>query len=349
MEMLWPGSLLLLGLIPLLIGVYIWRLRRRRFVVRYSSLSLIRDALPRQSHLRRHLPFALFLLGLASLVVALSRPVEHTRVPAGQSTIILALDVSRSMRQADVPPSRLAAAKDAALSFVRRQQPNTQIGVVAFSGYAELILPPTNDQQSLQAAIDSLTTGRRTAIGLGILEAVDAIAETLDGVVPVTGSDGALSDPAPLPEGSYIPAIIVLLTDGVSTTGPMPLEAAPEAAKRGIRIYTIGFGTEQGEAMPWGQPDPGQMGGSDPQGGQGFRGWFRRGIDEATLRDVAQLTGGQYYTAVSASDLQSVFEKLPTNLVTRRETVELSVLFVAIGVLLTAAAIALSMLWNPLP
>lgn len=347
MQMLWPGFLALLGLIPLLIAVYIWRLRRRRFVVRYSSLSLIREALPHQSRLRRHLPFALFLLALTSLVLAMTRPVNFTRIPAGKSTIILAIDVSRSMRQADIPPSRLAAAKDAALSFVVRQPPNTQIGVVAFSGYAELILPPTNDQQALRAAIDSLTTGRRTAIGLGIIESVDAIAKTMNGVMPVTSENGTNSDPSPLPEGTYIPAIIVLLTDGVTTTGPLPLEAAPEAVKRGIRIYTIGFGTEQGEAMPWDQQGPRANGA--PQGGDPrMGGWFRRGIDEETLRNVAQMTGGKYYTATSAGDLQSVFEKLPTNLVTRRETVEISVFFVATGILLASAAIALSMLWNPL-
>src|SRR5262245_3012630 len=169
MDWFWPGSLYLLGLIPIFIAVYILILRRRRrFAVRYSSLALIRAALPHRSWLRRHLPFALFLVALASLVLALARPFAVVAVPTDKTTVILAMDVSRSMRFNDVLPSRLAAAKDAALSFVQRQNSITRIGVVAFAGFAELILPPTTDQEALDSAIESLTTGRATAIGSGI-------------------------------------------------------------------------------------------------------------------------------------------------------------------------------------
>src|SRR5689334_4850484 len=149
MEMLWPGFLYLLGLIPVIIGVYIWMLRRRRrFALRYSSLALVREALPHRSNLRRHLPFALFLLALASLVIALARPVNIVSVPTDQTTIILTIDVSRSMRSADIPPSRLEAAEAAALSFIQHQKSSTQIGIVAFSGFAELIQPLTRDQEA---------------------------------------------------------------------------------------------------------------------------------------------------------------------------------------------------------
>ena len=153
MDLLWPGFLILLGLIPLLIAAYIWMLRRRRrFAVRYSSLALVREALPHQSRWRRHVPFALFLLALSSLIVALSRPVTIISVPTGQVTVILTIDVSRSMCSTDIQPSRIEAAQAAALSFIQRQQATTQIGIVAFSGYAELIQPPTTDTEALQAA-----------------------------------------------------------------------------------------------------------------------------------------------------------------------------------------------------
>src|SRR5262245_44931536 len=156
MSLLWPGFLLLLGLIPLIVAIYIWALRRRRVALRFSSLSLVRAAIPRYSHLRRHLPFALFLIALVSLIVTMARPVSIVSVPTGQATIILALDVSGSMRQTDIEPSRLDAAKAAALSFIQSQKPSTQIGLVAFAGYAELIQPPTSDQEALQNAVESL-------------------------------------------------------------------------------------------------------------------------------------------------------------------------------------------------
>ena len=154
MALLWPGFVLLLGLIPLLVAVYIWMLRRRRrLAVRYSSLSLVREALPHRSRLRRHLPFALFLLALTSLVFALVRPVAIVSVPAGQTVVMLAVDVSLSMCSADVDPNRLLAAEDAALAFIQRQKSTTQIGVVAFASFAELIQPPTTDQEVLQETI----------------------------------------------------------------------------------------------------------------------------------------------------------------------------------------------------
>src|SRR5690349_11968965 len=245
MSFLWPGFLLVLGLVPLLIAAYIWALRRRRRgALRYSSLSLVRAALPRRSRWRRHVPFALFLLALSSLGVAMARPVQIVSVPTGQATILLALDVSGSMRQNDIQPTRLQAAQAAALSFIQSQRASTQIGVVAFAGYAELIQEPTTDQEALQGAVESLTTGRATAIGSGILKALDAIAEVDKNVAPSVADSARESEITPVPKGAYAPDIIVLLTDGVATTGMPPLEAAQQAADRGLRVYTIGFGTE---------------------------------------------------------------------------------------------------------
>jgi len=362
MGLLWPKFLLLLGLIPVLVIAYIWILRRRRrFAVRFSNLSLVREALPHQSPLRRHIPFALFLLALASLVVAVGRPVSIVSVPAGRVTIILAMDVSMSMCSTDVEPNRLEAAKAAAESFIQRQNSSTQIGVVAFSGFAELVQPPTNDQEVLLDVIASLITGRRTAIGSAILKSIDAIAEVDPHVPASVNAFSSAVEPTPVPQGAYAPDIIVLLTDGVNNTPIQPLDAAQQAADRGIRVYTIGFGTANGSEFPmrctgrgqgFGQFDGGgQYGGGGQFGGGGGQfgpGGFRRGIDEATLKQIAEKTGGEYYSAESASELNDVFKKLPTYLITRHETTEISVFFTAFAALMAALAILLSLLWHPL-
>jgi Ca-activated chloride channel family protein len=349
MDLLWPGFLLLLGLIPLLVAAYIWMLRRRRrFAVRYSSLSLIREALPQHSWLRRHLPFLLLLLAITSLMVALMRPVSIVSVPAGRTTIILAIDVSRSMCSTDIPPNRLQAAEASALSFIQRQPSNTQIGIVAFAGFGELILSPTADQEMLEDVITSLRTGRRTAIGSGILTALDAIAEVDGSVLP---SQRSRSDPQPppVPRGAYAPSIIVLLTDGASNVGPHPLDAAQQAVDRGVRVYTIGFGTAAGGPMDCGdQWGGGNSWGGSPWGGGGGGG-FRRGIDEETLQQVADMTGGTYYAPESADELNEVFREVPTSLITRHETTEISFVFAAAGAILVALAFLLALLWQPLP
>ncbi len=355
MDLLWSGFLLLLAIVPLLIAAYIWMLRRRRrFTVRYSSLALVRAALPRYSRWRRHLPFALFLLGLTSLVIALARPVAIVSVPTGQTTVILAIDVSRSMCSTDIAPNRLEAAKAAALSFIQSQKSSTQISIVAFAGFAEVTQPPTTDQEALESAVESLTTGRRTAIGSGILKSLDAIAEIDKNVAPsVTNTSPGIA-PTPVPKGAYAPDIIVLLTDGVSNAGPMPMEAAQQALDRGVRVYTIGFGTAKGSEIPFCAPQA-QGGGTIDRGGFGGGGFggggggFRRGIDEDTLKQVAELTGGSYYSAESANELQDVFQNLPTYLITKHETMEISVAFTAIGALLAAIAVTLSLRWHPLP
>jgi len=351
MELRWPEFLLLLWLIPILIIAYVLILRRRkRYAVRYSSLSLVRDALPKQSQWRRHLPFALFLLALSSLMLALARPVKKVTLPAPNATIILAIDVSRSMCSTDIEPNRLEAAKSAALDFISAQKPNTQIGIVAFAGYAVVVQEPTTDRELLQTAVRNLTTARRTAIGSGILTSLGAISE-IDKNVPGPYSG---VEPEPLPEGQYRPAIIVLLTDGVNTTGPLPLDAADYAVSRGIRVYTIGLGTSQNDS-------PMNCGGfqsGDPNdanqfffggGGGGGGGGFRRGIDEETLKQVADMTGGSYFAASSTDELQDVFQNLPLQLITVTQTTEISVFFAAIGAVLILMAMLFSMMWHPLP
>ena len=183
-------------------------------------------------------------MALASLVVAMARPVQIVPVPAGRTTVILAMDVSRSMCATDIPPNRLLAAEAAAASFIDRQGATTQIGIVAFAGFAEIVQAPTTDQEVLLDVVESLTTGRRTAVGSAILKSLDAIAEIDDSVAPIPDAGSAPEDaPAAVPRGAYAPAIIVLLTDGASNAGPVPVEAAQDAAARGVRVYTIGFGT----------------------------------------------------------------------------------------------------------
>ena len=359
MNLLWPGILLLLILIPVAIAVYIWALRRRQVAVRYSSLMLVRAAIPRFSRLRRHLPFGLFLAAIASLIIAFGRPVAVVAVPTNQTTIILAMDVSGSMCSGDIQPNRLRAAEAAAISFIRSQKASTRIGIVAFSGFAEVVQTPTTDQRALESAIDSLLTGRWTAIGSAILKSIDTIAEIDENVWPSTTAASSPVQPTPVTAGAYAPSIVVLLTDGASNAGIPPLEAAQQAVDRGVRVYTIGFGTpfggefvECGPRFRGNEPFGGGQGGGGPGGGQGGGpggGRFRRGIDEDTLKQIAAMTGGTYYSAESGGELQSVFENLPTNIIVKHDVEEVSVFFTGIGALLAAIGIVLSILWRPLP
>jgi Ca-activated chloride channel family protein len=352
MSLLWPGFLYLLVLIPAAIAVYILVLRRRRrFAVRYSSLSLMREAAAGQSWLRKHLPFVLFLLALTSLVLALTRPVAAVTIPSNEATVILAVDVSLSMCSTDIPPNRLEAAKDAALSFVQTNTSGRQVGIVAFAGFAEVIQLPTTDERLLANAIDYLAPARRTAIGSAILRSIDAIAEIDHRVPPSELSTSANPVDPQVPE-EYSPHIIVLLTDGASNAGPLPITAAEQAVERGLRIYTIGFGTTNNSSpMNCGDGDLFGFGGGFNFGGGGNFGGgaFRREIDEETLTQIAEMTGGKYYVATSAGELQEVFRNLPTYVVATRETTEISVLFTAFAVLVGILAIILAFRWHPLP
>ncbi len=350
MSLLWPGFLYLFLLIPLAVVIYLLILRRRRrFAVRYSSLSLVREAVAKQSWLRKHLPFILFLFALTSLVLALGRPVATVLVPSNKATVILAVDISLSMCSTDIPPNRLVVAKNAAYSFVRNNSAGRQVGLVAFGGFAEVIQPPTTDLRRLENAISNLTPARRTAIGSAILRSLDAIAEVDDRVAPSELSAAVNpTNPSQAPE-DYSPHIIVLLTDGASNAGPLPLSAAQQAVERGIRVYTIGFGTTH-NTSPMDCGDGEIFGFGSPFGGfGGGGGGFRREIDEETLTQIAEMTGGKYYIATSASELQDVFQNLPTYVIATRETTEISVFFTAFAVLMGILAMLLAFRWHPLP
>lgn len=354
MNLLWPWYLTLLLLIPLMIAIYIWVLRRkRRYAVHYSSLMLIREALPRRSRWRQHLPFVIFLLGAASLVTAMARPVAELEVPLSRTTIVLAIDVSRSMCATDINPNRLAVAQEAALNFIQEQVDGTQIGIVAFAGFAEIIVPPTRDKEVLEEAVDNLTTSLGTAIGSATLKSIDAISEINTAVAP-SGVD--LADAGLPVEQAYQPDIIVLLTDGANTHGPLPLDVAQKAAVRQLRVYTIGFGTTEFSDMVC---SPQQLGSEIFR--DEFWGGFRSGfggrsnfrnyllLDEATLRGVADITGGDYFRAENADQLYEIFRDLPTKIVLQREQLEISVIFSSLGAIFLGLALVLSIIWRRIP
>jgi Ca-activated chloride channel homolog len=353
MGFLWAWALTALVAIPLAIALYVWLQRRkRRFAVRYPSLSLVRDSLPRRSRWRRHLPFALLLTSAALLVLALARPRVTVTVPVGSTTIVLALDASRSMCATDVDPNRLSVATDAARSFIEEQPEGTRFGVVAFSETARVVVPATTDRERLTNAIDRLTTSLGTAIGSAVLKSIDALAEVNSDVAPSTVdlSDERAQE-GPRGRDPYIPDIIVLLTDGANTRGIDPLIAAQQAADRRARVYTIGFGTTEDVPLVCTRDQLGgfesdESFGTGPPGGVPGQYLY---IDEPTLRSIAETTGGEYYRASNADRLVEVFDELPARVEQQEQEREISVGFVGVGALLALAAVGLSLWWNRYP
>ncbi|WP_155375085.1 VWA domain-containing protein [Catellatospora vulcania] len=346
MSLAWPWALAALIVVPLLLLVRWWLNRRRRKVaVRVSSIALIRAALPGRSRWQRRIPAALFGLGLLALGTAMARPQASLAVPQDSTAILLAMDVSQSMCSTDVPPNRLAAAKDAAREFVLAQDDGTRIGLVAFSGISGLLVEPTDDKQALLDAIDNLRTSRGTAIGQAILTSIDAIAE-INPAVPPTGVElGAPDSPG---SGTYIADTIVVLTDGANTQGVDPVTAAQEAKARGLRVYTIGFGTTDPAPLICSadQMAPGSGARPEWRGGGGGGGRRAQLIDEDTLGEVAELTGGEYFRAQDAKQLVDVLTDLPSTMVVQKEDVEMTVWFVLAGALLAGTGVGLSLRWN---
>ena len=357
MGVLWPVYLLVLITIPLVVLAYLLVLKRRkRFAVHYSSLSLIQQAMPGHTRWRRHLPFALLVLALTLLILALSRPFANVSIASSRTTVMLALDVSLSMCANDISPNRLTVAQEAARRFIESQEPDTQVGIVVFAGIAQLIVPPTTDRDVLREAVANLSTARRTAIGSAITRSLDALAEVNPEIPPVNTyvSPGeGQSDPGR--GGTLQPDLIVLLTDGANTSGIRPLVAAQAAQDRGVRVFTIGFGTTQ---MPVLRCTESQLGGDELTnriGRGGFRlgGGFGRGnflaLDEYTLRGVAEITGAEYHLAESADELLQVFAAIPVQLARKEVRMEVSAVLIAISGLLALAAVALGLRWSPLP
>jgi Ca-activated chloride channel family protein len=348
------------------VGVYWWlQRRRRRQAVSYSSVALLRSVLPRRRRWQRHLPIALLLLSLVALGIAAGRPHVERDVPYARTSIILALDVSGSMCSTDVKPNRLAVAQEATRAFVEDQPDEARMGLVVFSGFAELAVPPTTERDELMATIDAVTTGRGTAIGSAMLKALDAIAEVNPSVQPVGDvyeyelepppAADAPPTTAPSDSDDYVPDIVVLLTDGRNTRGIEPLDAVAHAVDRRVRVYTIGFGTTNPSELSCTRE---QLGGR-AYGGRGFGGGFGFGggrgfagflvADVPTLRAVAEQTGGSFYAAEDADQLRDVFAEIPKEVATQREPTEITWWFAALGGLLAAGAIAASIRWSPYP
>jgi Ca-activated chloride channel family protein len=356
----WPFALVSLVIAPALLLAY-WLLlrRRRKHAVRYSSVALLRTVLPKRKRWLRHLAVALLLAGLVALAVAAARPHVVRDVPYKRTSVILALDISGSMCSNDVEPNRLAVAQDATRTFVKRQPNGVRMGLVVFSGFAELVVPPTGDRDALLKAIDGLTVGRGTAIGGALLKGVDAIAEVNPDVrrvgdVPETATPPRATAPGPR---GYVPDIIVLLTDGRNTRGIEPLDAVPYVVQRRVRVYPVGFGTTNPADLRCTQEQLGGDafdrfgGGGGGFGGGGFGGGFRQFAiaDDPTLKAIAARTGGTFHAAKDSSQLQKVFSDLPSQVATQRKRSEVTWLFAALGALLAAAALAASLRWSPYP
>jgi Ca-activated chloride channel family protein len=333
MSFIWPQMLPLLLLVPVLVAIYIFVLRRRKKVaLKYSSLSIVKEALDPGQRIRRHLPPLLFLLGLTAMLLAVARPVSVVTLPTDKKTVILAMDVSGSMRATDLQPNRLVASQEAARNFVAALPGTARIGVVTFAGSAALVQPPTVNRDEVLAAIDRFQTQPATAVGSGILVSLQAIFPEAGFSLNAnlrqyeeemtSGGSGTTAE-----AGSGASAAIILLTDGQTTIGPDPVEAARVAAARGVRIYTVGIGTEKGEIVR----------------GDGWA--MQVGLDETTLKTIANLTDSEYFRADSGGELQQVYEKLNSRIVFETRSTEITPILAGVAAALTMLAGLLSLLW----
>ncbi|MCZ4314586.1 VWA domain-containing protein [Comamonadaceae bacterium G21597-S1] len=343
MTFMWPQFLWLMLAVPLLVAVYIWLLRRKKkLALRYASLSIVKEAMGAGMHWRRHVPPILFLLAITAMLLAASRPFAVLSLPSTQETIILAMDVSGSMRATDVKPNRLVASQDAAKAFLKDLPRNVRVGIVAFAGTASVVQPPTLSREDLVTAIDKFQLQRATAIGSAMVVALAEIfpEEGIDLTALTYGSGrqrGISIDQVkpknpkkefvPVPPGSYNSAAIILLTDGQRTTGIDSMEASKMAAERGVRVYTVGVGTVEGETI-------------------GFEGWSMRvRLDEPTLKAIALQTQAEYFYAGTAENLKQVYEKLSSRLTVEKKETEISGLLALVASILAMASAALSLLW----
>jgi Ca-activated chloride channel family protein len=351
MSFLWPQMLFGLALVPVLAALYAWSVHRRR--ARLGSLGgLVLAAGPGQGPWR-HLPPVLYLLAIALLLTAVGRPAAVVTLPAQHETIVLAIDVSGSMRATDVQPTRLAAAQAAARAFVEAQPRSTRIGIVSFAGTAQVVQTPTEDREEIRQAIDRFQPQRGTAIGSAIVMSLATIfpgagidlrmlqprrdgqpgagggtREERRDAARASGGGARPGQPAEaVAAGSYESAVIVLLSDGQSTTGPDPIAAARLAAERGVRVYTVGIGTAKGEVL---RTD----------------GWSMRvTLDEAALKTIADLTRGEFFQAASADELKRIYQSMNSRFVMEKKEIEIGAFFAGAAVLLSLLAAGLSVAW----
>jgi Ca-activated chloride channel homolog len=331
MTFLWPWMLFLLLLVPLLVFFYVRQQRRRRkLVAQYGSMGFAQGSAGAPG-VRRHVPPALFLIALAILIVAVARPETVINLPRVEGTVILAFDVSGSMAADDMKPSRMDAAKAAARDFVQRQPRTVEIGIAAFSDNGFSVQTPTNDQDEILSAINRLSPQRGTSVANGILASLKAIDVQNQGdQAPRLYSNLAPTEtvtPPPVPQGTYTNAVIILLSDGENNEQPNPITTAQTAADRGIRIYTVGLGSAAGVNLHI----------------NGFT--VHTQLDEATLQQISQITGGTYYNAQSTEQLRSIYDNLTPQLVIKPERTEVTAVFVGASILVMLLAGTFSLLW----
>ena len=340
MSFSWPWALLALLILPLVLAAW-WlaRRRRKRATVRVTSIALVRIAVPGRSRWRRRIPAALLAVGLAVLAVGAARPQVIVPVASSSATIMLAIDTSGSMCATDVQPSRITAAEQSAGAFIKSQAGGPRIGIVDFSGSAVVLVPPTTNTQQLLNALGGLMPGGATAIGEAILSSLDAIAQVDPSVAP-TGATVKRNFGA-----GYADDVVVVLTDGSSNRGVAPPVAAREAAARGVRVFTIGYGTSNPTQLACNST---QFGGFGGIGGGGFGGGGGNPFqaDYAALMQISKTTGGTFYRAQDASQLSRALAKLPAAFTIVHKQVDIAAAFAALGGLLIAVAVALSLWWN---
>ncbi len=346
MNFLAPELLLGLLLIPIAIGFYLWAQRRRsKYAVRFTNLALLSNIAPKRPSWRRHLPPVLYLGAIAALLIGLARPTMIVPVPRDDATVILTMDVSGSMKATDVSPTRLDAARAAALSFIDQLPEGVRVGIVAFATEPVTLVSPTTDRAQLKAALDSLRPRDGTAMGdalnqvLDIAEQIQAEGETPDASAApsanpapaASAAPGASGAPTDLPSGQPLVAAI-LLSDGANSTGAtQPLDAAARAAKLGVPIYTIALGTPDGTVEI--RDQFGQMHTLEVP------------PDKETLQQIADTTGGKAFDAPTAEDLKAVYDNLESRVGYTEERQEVTFALVAAGLLLVVVGAGLSAVW----
>ncbi|MFO1395430.1 MAG: VWA domain-containing protein [Burkholderiales bacterium] len=347
MSFAWPQYLWLLLIVPVLVAAYIAVLRRKTAAVRYADLGLVKAALGPGQRMRRHVPPLLFLLAIVAALIAVARPTAIVTLPSDARTVVLAMDVSLSMRASDVEPNRMVAAQNAAKAFVKQLPADIRAAIVTFAGTAALVQPPTQNREDLVAAIDRFELQRNTAIGSGMILALATLFpdEGIDLTEAVFGNNFWSRDSSrkplpdkdikqkekkpfkPVPPGSFTSAAIILLTDGRRTTGPDPLDVARMAADHGVRVFTVGFGSAAGSAVDI----------------DGMSIYMR--FDEETLKGIAGITRAEYFHASSETDLKAIYESLNTRFALERKETEIAALFTALAAVLAVASATLSLLW----
>lgn len=350
----WPKLLWLLLLVPMSAMSWLWLQRSRASLAgRYSGLRVDQGGSPTWPRLRRHLPGVLLLMALTLALIGVARPRASVVLPSQQQTILLAIDVSLSMRARDVEPDRFSAAKLAARAFVEELPPNVKTGIVGFAGTATLVQRPSTNHEEILAAIDRLELQRGTATGSALVVALATLFPDhdidIESMLFGGGSRGGSWRPSgerdqradkkaekktekkpfsPVEPGSYSSAAIILLSDGRRTTGVDPMVAARLAAERGVRIYTVGIGTAGGAEVDFG----------------GMSIYMR--LDEEALKMMAETTLGDYTYAGTAADLRKVYQGLSSRLTLEKRSTEVTFLFSALAGLLALLSAGLSMWWT---